>query len=231
MVADIAQRINFRNGDGESVRRGLEPADVVNATHGQAVKMAGNAGEVVVQGRGDVHNFGEAVGQEPREVGPAPDAFAFSAEFEIAPDWNTNGSAFGFVKRVLVVTCLDTAGDPDAVFGREMIEAGQAQVGQLRIPNENMIGWDARGEQAFERGGDNGRTGAAVGTRCGKDFDGDDVLCGNKAPPGLWHGGGAGEVGEAAGHHLADVIWPGTKGISSLGIFDDDDAGGAFARA
>jgi len=71
---------------------------------------------------------------------------------------------------------LDAACEPDAVFVGEIREAGQSQVSQLRIPYENVFGWDARGKQAFDCGGDHRGTGAAVSAWRGKDLDGDDVL-------------------------------------------------------
>jgi hypothetical protein len=94
-----------------------------------------------------------------------------------------------------------------------------------------VFGRDARSEQPLDRGSDDRRTGAAIGSGRGKDFNGDKVLRGNETPPGLRHGGSPREVRKSAGHHLANVIRPGTESVCGLRVFNDDYARGRFAEA
>ena len=95
----------------------------------------------------------------------------------------------------------------------------------MQVPDDDVGGRQASGDEAPGDGGDDGGPGAVEGAGLGKDLDADDVVGGDEAAPGIGDAGGAGETGEAEVEGGGDAVVVGEVGVEEFLALDDDDAG------
>ena len=105
----------------------------------QAVKMAANAGVFLVQQRRDADDFGDFPADEFGDEGFSPDAFAFSAEFQIAPDEVADDGGVGLVKIRRVVAGIRAPATRTPSCAAELEKSGGAQIVRVLVPDDDVF--------------------------------------------------------------------------------------------
>ena len=162
-VAERRQGVDFRDRGGEAARVRLEAHHVVRAAEGEAEEISADTGGVVIQKRGDVDDFGHALGDQFRDVGLATDAFALAAKFQISPHELSEDGSVGRVESVFIKSDVHAALGPGAVAIRDIHETRQAQITLLPIPDDDVRRGHACFEQPFDDRGDHAGARAAGG--------------------------------------------------------------------
>lgn len=173
-VTEFRESIEFWDGDGELGGGSFEAEGVVDAADGEAVEGSGDAGTVVVEEWGDIDDAGDFLCYESGNKRFPSNAFIFKSEFGVAEDEVSEERSF--VEGVFVVAGIGAAFGSDSVLGGEVDEAGVSEVGFFLVPNDEVLGLESGGEEAFDNSGDDFQTGAAIGAGEGEHFNSDDVL-------------------------------------------------------
>ena len=84
LVGDLRLAEELGERGGEAFTVALEAEDVVGAAEAEAGEMAGDAGLVVVQQRGDADDLGEILRHQFREMRAPADGRVLAAEFQVA---------------------------------------------------------------------------------------------------------------------------------------------------
>ena len=165
--------------------------------------MSANTGIFLVQQRRDADNFGDLPADQHGDEGFSPDAFAFFAEFQIAPDEIADDGGVRLIKIRRIVTGFRAASHAHAELHAELEKSGGAQIVLVFVPDDDVLRRHARVKQPVNRRGDDGGPRAAEHSGGGENLDADDVLRRDEAAPGGGDRGLAGEIREAAiQHHL-----------------------------
>ena len=130
-----------------------------------------------------------------------------------------------FVVGLVVPARAGGGADAHAVALGQFEVAGDAQVHELPIPDDDVLGRQAGGEQTFYDGGDDGRPRAARAARRGENFQADDVIRLHHAAPCLGQGRLARVREEAALHHAANDVGARRERLHRQRVLHDDDAG------
>ena len=123
--------------------------------------MAANAGVFLVQQRRDADDFGDLPADEFGDKGFSPDAFAFFAEFQIAPDQVADDGGVGLIKIRRVVAGLRAAGHAHAELRGQLEKSGGAQIVLVLVPDDDVLRRHARVEQSVNHRRDDGGPRAA----------------------------------------------------------------------
>ncbi len=99
----------------------------------------------------------------------------------------------------------------------------------MPVPDDDMGGRQAGSQQLFDDRGDHGGPRATVRAGGRKDFQTDDVLSRDQAPPALRRGCFAGQVCDGAADHEANSLGPGLESVGGFGVLDDDYFGAGEA--
>lgn len=138
LVANRFQSVDLRHGARHAVGSDLEADEIVHAAFRQAIEMAGDADHVMVEQRGNADDLRNLATEQPGDVGPAANAGALQAKFVIAIDQVTDH--FVLVVALVVPAGLDAAGDADAVLVGQVEVAGEAELGDLAVPDDDVLG-------------------------------------------------------------------------------------------
>ena len=111
---------------------------------------------------------------------------------------------------------------------RQIRKAGEPQVSDLAIPNDNMIRAETCRQQALNDRRHNGWPGSTIRAGRGEHFDADDILRGKQTAPGLANRRFLSKIRNRAIDHASDHLSSGFESFGGSRIFDDDDAGAWF---
>jgi hypothetical protein len=213
---------DFGDGLGEAPVIALEPEGIVDAAHGEAVEVAGDAGDVVVEEGADADDFGEFLGDQTRDVGTASGVGQIASELEVAPDEATDERRF--VEGERIVTVIGAAFDENAVSIGEDAETGVVQIGEVTVPDDDVLRRETGGEQTGDDGFDHGGSGTGRALS-GEDFDADEILSGDEAEPGVAAVVFAEEGWKTVIDHGGDAIRDGNESGGCVGMLADEDSG------
>jgi hypothetical protein len=220
-VAEFGQSINIGQGGGESLGL-IEAQGVVQAAEGEAAKMSGGAGEIVIEEGSDADDFCDAFGDEFCDERFAADAGTFFSKFGIAPDQVSNDGTF--VKMLFVVTGGAAGSDFDVVMFGEVGKSGETEVNHFFVPDNYFVGGNFCGKQTFNDGGDDARPGAAVGARRGINFYSNDVVGVDERKPSEREIGFCGEMKQPAIEEGADFFRLRLECDGGVRVSGDDNA-------
>ncbi len=155
-------------GAGEERGVGFEAEEIVGGGAGDGVKDAADAGQIMIQERGDEDVSSDFPGEQPAEVRFSSGDFIGDAgggdpgELEISEDQLAEDGVFVGILGFEAGVCR--ASESDAEAGGDVVKAGRAQVDKTSIPENDAVPRMAGVDQAADDGERDGGTGAAGGT-------------------------------------------------------------------